>query len=319
MFSGTVVATSEVCFAGTTQLRNVIGIVLAAATALGWGGADFFGGEASRDDAPVMVVVALGELLGVVLLVPVLAARGVSPPLEPRLGLAAVAGVAVTVELSLIYRALSRGNVFVTAPTGALGAVGAVGAGLVGGDALGLGGVVGIAAALLGAGVTAWSPAEPTQRARVTRRESVLTCLGAATAVAAALTALHAAGRLDPTWATATEHLSTAASAGMLAVVSGRRRHEGSRCRRHEGSRLPQRAQLPTIALVAALGVGADLAYASASHYGTLAVTSAVASLYPLSTIALGLLLRGRHATRLQVLGVVLALGGAVLLALSTG
>ena len=112
-------------------------ILFAAAAAIGWGASDFFGGDASRRDTSVFVIVALSELLGVLLLLPALVVRGVAPPTNPRLLFAVLAGVAVTAELGLIYRALSRGDAFITAPVGALGAAGAVTIGLIGGDPLG--------------------------------------------------------------------------------------------------------------------------------------------------------------------------------------
>jgi drug/metabolite transporter (DMT)-like permease len=119
------------------------------------------------------------------------------------------------------------------------------------------------------------------------------------------LTCFHAAGRLDPYWATATEHVSTAISAGLAALVGNRR------SLRHS---LPDRSQLPTLALVAAVGVGGDLAYAAASRRGALSVVSSISSLYPLTTIALGRLVRGQRASRMQLLGITLALLGAALL-----
>jgi hypothetical protein len=71
-----------------------------------------------------------------------------------------------------------------------------------------------------------------------------------------------------------------------------------------------------TLAAVAAIGWGASdfLAYAAASHRGALSVVSAVSSLYPLSTIALGRLLRGTRARSPQLAGAVVALLGAGLL-----
>jgi hypothetical protein len=74
----------------------------------------------------------------VVLLIPVLVVRGTPPPDDPRLLLGALAGLSVTVELSLIYRALGRGEAFITAPIGALGAAAAVAFGLIGGDPIGV-------------------------------------------------------------------------------------------------------------------------------------------------------------------------------------
>jgi drug/metabolite transporter (DMT)-like permease len=281
-------------------------ILLAVAAAVGWGASDYYGGDASRRDTSVFVIVALSELIGVAMLLPVLAARGVPPPTNPRLLLAAVAGLAVTAELSLIYRALSRGNAFITAPVGALGAATAVTIGLIGGDPLDLLIAAGLLCALLGGGVSAWS--SPTTGA-ATAIGTAATCLGAAVAVGAMLTCFHAAARVDPYWATATEHISTAISAGVAALVSNRRSPRRSPHRR---------PRLRTLALVATVGVGGDLAFAAASRHGALSIVSAISSLYPITTIVLGGLVRGQRPTRIQLLGIALALLGATLLGAAT-
>jgi drug/metabolite transporter (DMT)-like permease len=277
-------------------------ILLSVAAALGWGASDFYGGDAPRRDTSVFVIVALSELFGVALLLPALVARGVPLPDNPRLLLAAAAGVAVTAELSLIYRALSHGDAFITAPVGALGAAAAVTIGLIGGDPLNLVVAAGLLCALTGGAISAWS-SPSTGRTTVIRGAAI--CLGAAAAVGTMLTCFHAAGRLDPYWATATEHVSTAISAGLAALLGNGRSLRNS---------LPRRAQMRTVALVATVGVGGDLAYAAASRQGALSIVSAISSLYPLSTIALGRLVRGRRPTRVQLLGIAVALLGALLL-----
>lgn len=282
----------------------MIAIVLAVATAAGWGTSDYFGGDASRRDTPVFVVVALAQLVGLALLAPVLIGRGVAPPPSPRLLLAAVSGVAVTAELGLIYRALSRGDAFITAPVGALGAAGAVTIGLIGGDPLDAAIALGLCCALGGGAVSAWtSPTAAGEHGRLAR--AAATCVAAAAAVAVMLVCLHGASRVDPYWATATEHVSTALSAGLVAFA-GRRRSPGVR--------LPRLRQWPALALVGAAGAGGDVAYATASQHGALSVISAISSLYPVTTIILAGMLRHRRASRVQVLGITLALAGAVLL-----
>jgi drug/metabolite transporter (DMT)-like permease len=286
----------------------MIAILLAVAAAIGWGASDFFGGDASRRDTSVFVVVAIAELLGGVAVVPVLIARGLPPPDNPGLLFAALAGVAVTCELGLIYRAISRGDAFITAPVGALGTAAAVGVGLVGGEPVNAMVAAGLAFAIIGGGVSAWtSPA--TRRRGATPWKTAATCVVAAAAVAIMLMSLHTASQLDPYWATAIEHISTAASAGIAALVTTR----GSL--RH---RLPGRSEVPKLALVALVGVGGDLAYATASHGGALSIVSAIASLYPVATIALGGLLQGQRASRIQIGGIVLALTGAVLLGVTS-
>jgi len=288
----------------------VSAVVLASVAAIGWGASDYFGGDASRREVPVFVVVAIAELLGVVLMAPLLVGRGTPPPNSARLLLAALAGGAVTVELSLIYRALSRGEGFITAPTGALGAAVAVTVGLLGGDPFDVALAIGLACALLGGAVTSWRAPGGTRRQVAEAWWAAATCLGAGAAVGLMLTSLHAAGRLDPYWATTTEHVSTALSAAAAARITARRRFR---------ELLPGRAQLRGLAFVAIAGVGGDLAYTSASHAGALSIVSAVSSLYPVTTIGLGRLLQGHRATRIQLAGIALALGGAALLGAATG
>lgn len=282
-------------------------IFLAVVAAIGWGASDYLGGDSSRHDVPVFTIVAVAELIGAGMMLPVLAAHGTWPPVEPGLLLAAGAGVAVTIELSLIYRALGNGHAYITAPVGALGAAIAAGAGILGGDPLSLAIVAGLALALVGSGISSWT--SPAGAGKASSLRTVATCVTAAASVAAMLTCLHAASRLDPYWATFTEHVSTALSAGLIAVT----RERASRGREPRRSPLGRR-RLARLAIIAATGLGGDLAYANASGQGTLSIVAAISSLYPITTIALALLLTGTRPTRLQLTGVTLALLGATLL-----
>jgi len=302
----------------------MIVILLAVIAAIGWGAADYFGGDASRADTPVFVIVAVTEFLGTLAVVPVLLARGTLPPDSPRLLFSVLAGVAVTVELGLIYRAISLGNAFVSAPVGALGTAIAVGVGLIGGDPLSVTVAAGLVLAVVGGGASAW--VSPKANASTTGSQTTgssttgssttglpgsgawrtaATCVAAAIAVAVMLSSLHAAGQVDPYWATGIEHLSTTVSAGIAALIGTR-----GRLRQH----LPGRPELPKLGLVALLGAGGDLAYTTASGSGALTIVSAISSLYPIPTITLGLLLAGQRATRTQSFGIALALLGAAIL-----
>jgi drug/metabolite transporter (DMT)-like permease len=282
-------------------------VLLAVMAAAGWGASDFFGGDATRRRTPVLVVVAVSELLGMALLGPALVARGMPPPDDPRLVLAAIAGIAVTAELSLVYLALSRGDAFITAPVGALGAATAVAIGLVGGDPLDLTIAAGLLLALFGGAISAWTSGPSS---RTTRAETAAICLGAAAAVGTMLSCFHAAGQVDAYWATAIEHASTATSAGLAALAASRRSPRRV---------LPPTSQLPALARIAAVGVGGDLAYAAASHQAALSIVSAISSLYPVTTILLGRILQQQRATRIQVFGITLALLGAALLGAAAG
>lgn len=289
---------------------SAIPVVLAAAAAIGWGASDYLGGDSSRGEVPVLIVVGVAELLGVVLVAPVLIARDALPPLSAELLLPVVSGLAVTVELGLIYSALSRGEAFITAPVGALGTVLAVAVGLIGGDRLGFAVAIGLACAIVGGAVSAWSSPARAERPAGGGARAFVTCIAAAAAVALMLSCLHAAARLNPFWATAIVHASTGISALAAAAMSRRGPLR---------SVLPRGRQLRKLGLIATAGAGGDVAYVVASHHGALSIVAAISSLYPVSTIALGMLLQGRRATALQLAGIVVGLGGAVVLGAATG
>ncbi|HEY6494861.1 MAG TPA: EamA family transporter [Trebonia sp.] len=282
-------------------------IWLAVIAAAGWGAADYFGG-ASRGRLPVLMVVAVSESLGLCLLVPVLVARGVPLPPSPRLFLAALAGAGVTLELGLIYLALSRGEGFIPAAVGALGSAAAATAGLVTGDPFDALVAAGLACSLVGGGVSARTSGGGGHGSRPLR--SAAWCGGAAVGVATMLISFRAAGRVDPYWATAVEHASTALCAGLIEVAANRRSPR---------PRFPAPTQLPGLALVALAGVAGDLTYATASRLGALSVVSAVSSLYPVATIALGVVIQRQRPNRIQLAGITLALIGAAVLGFATG
>src|SRR5712691_7708420 len=219
-------------------------ILLAAVAAIGWGASDYFGGDTSSRDVPVFTIVAVAELVGGIMMLPVLAVHGTLPPVNPGLAFAAAAGVAVTIELSLIYRALGNGQAYITAPVGALGAAIAACAGLIGGDPISLAITAGLALAFVGSAVSSWTSAGRTSKVAPLRTAAI--CLTAAASVATMLTCLHAAGRLDPYWATFTEHASTALTAGVIAVTRERTPRRRQPCRR-SGQSLPGYRQLPRL------------------------------------------------------------------------
>jgi len=75
--------------------------------------------------------------------------------------------------------------------------------------------------------------------------------------------------------------------------------------------RLRGRRQLPALSLAALAGVGRDLTYSAASQHATLSTVSAIASLYPITTIALGVAIQRHRPGRVQTIGIILALIGA--------
>jgi drug/metabolite transporter (DMT)-like permease len=282
-------------------------ILLAAIAAAGWGAADFLGG-AFRRKTSVFVVVAVSQAIGLAGLLAVVAAAGIGIPDNARLLLAIPAGLCVSVELSLIYVAISRGDAFITAPIGALGATIAVFAGLAGGDRLDRQIAIGLVLALAGGGLSAWrSGSHPSAQSR---GRTAVVCLAAAAAVAGALMSLHAAGRVQPYWAATIVDASTLVPAAVVGAIARRRAPRRS---------LPDRASLGGLGLAALAGIVGDVAFSTASRHGALSIVSAVSSLYPLATVLLGVAVQGQRAGRVQAAGIVLALAGAAVLGASAG
>ncbi len=280
-------------------------ILLAIGAAFAWGASDFFGG-ALRRGMPVFAVLVITQLIGFVLLVPVLLLHGVPFPHDPHILFAAAAGLGATLELCLVYLAISRGDSFVTAPVAAIGATLAVLTGLIGGEQLSPPVAAGLACALCGGLSSAFTSSE--RPSSVPAAAGI--CLGAAVGLASALVCLHAASRIDPVWAATLLDVGTLVPA-VLILLAGPDR---SRLRP-----LPGLRRLAPLALPAAAGVGGDLAYGAASRHGALNIVSGVASLYPLITIGLGVALQGRRAHLAEAGGLALAVAGAVLLGASTG
>src|SRR5262245_1238375 len=96
----------------------MVGVVLAALSALVWGTADFGGGKASQR-APALTVTVLSQLLGLPMLVAALALLpGEIHPAD--LGWGAAAGLAGLVGLVLLYRGLAGGAMSIVAPVTAV-------------------------------------------------------------------------------------------------------------------------------------------------------------------------------------------------------
>lgn len=276
-------------------------IALAFVAAITWGADDFFGGVWRRG-MPVFVVVAVSQMIGVLLLVPILLARGTPLPDDPRLLFACVAGLGVTLELRLVYYAISRGEAFITAPVAALGATLAVVVGLLGGDPLSPGIAAGLACALLGGGASAWMSRGNGDTGSPIHTVGI--CLGAAVGLGTMLSCFHAAGRVDPYWSATILSASTALPAGLAAFAERRPLHQS----------LPRPQLLPGLTVIAMLGVAGDLAYATASRHGALTIVSAISSLYPLMTVFLGVTTQRRRARPAQAVGIAFAIAGGALL-----
>ena len=274
-----------------------LGPVLALGAALSFGISDFAGGMVSRR-RPAVAVVGVSQACSLAVLMVVMAVVG-WPGSFAWLPWAALAGLSGAAGLVLFYQALAVGTVGVVSPISALGAIIPVSAGLLGGERPAPLTVAGIVVALSGA-VLASGPelrGEPHVKGR-----AVLYAVGAAVGFGVAMLAL-ARGAGTSTWATLagmrlTSVLAFAVAALALRSVGGIRARE-----------------LPVLAGLGLADVGANFLLATATTMAMLSVSTVLAALYPVVTVALAAVLLHERMRPIQVAGTVAALAGVVLIA----
>ena len=326
--------TGEPCFAGA-KLTTVILLALTASVA--WGTSDFLGGVAARD-VKLPLVLAGSQLVGLLAFAPILLLHRVAMPHDGRLLLGLAAGVVAVGELGLIYFALRSGPAIVMAPIAALSAILPVLVGIAGGDHVDVLIVVGLVCALGGAVAASWTRGEDRQP----RRQAVLgasVAAGAALGAGTALALIGVASKADPWWAIAAVRAGGAVTAvGVLAtaVIVSKGTPWLSSPRACADGEVPVRPSCGgsrpwttggwsmsrgTALIIAAIGlsdIAADTAFANATYGGALSVVSVLASLYPVTTIALGTIVLRQRPAHIQLGGAALACLGAAVLTVAT-
>ena len=280
--------------------------LLALLSSLLWGTSDFVGGTLTRR-LPVTVVIGVSQAVALLLLVPLAllldtadAGRVVVPGV--------LAGLVGPAALAAFYRALALGTMGVVAPVASLGVAVPVVAGLVAGESPSALQLVGIAVAVVGV-VLACGP-ELSGAGRGGALPLLLAAVsalgfGAVFVLLAEGSAGEAAGVGDVVLVLLVMR-STSVTL-LLGVALLRRSVVG-------GARVGA-ADLPALALVGVFDVGANGTFAVASQSDLVSVTAVLASLYPVVTALLAWRVHGERLVRLQLVGVVAALTGVVLLA----
>ena len=280
--------------------------LLALLSSLLWGAADFAGGTTTRR-LPASTVVLTSQavsLLGLVplalLLDPADAGRAVLPGV--------LAGLVGPAALAAFYRALATGTMGVVAPVAALGVAVPVAAGLAAGESPRVLQLLGIGVAVVGV-VLACGP----ELRGGGRAGGLPVLLAAASALGFGLVfVLLARGSsgagAGPGDVVRVLLVMRATSVALLLVVAA-----GTRGRR-TGGRL-QPADLPVLALIGVFDVAANGTFALAAQSDLVSVTAVLASLYPVVTALLAWQVHGERLERRQLVGVLAALLGVLLLA----
>jgi drug/metabolite transporter (DMT)-like permease len=261
-----------------------------------WGVADFLGGLKSRT-VHVLVVLFLAQVSGVLAIGLVVLVAG-NPPPGTSILWAALAGLFVTVGLAAFYRGMAVGSISIVAPIAAVGAVVPVVFGIATGDEVSRFQLLGFALALSGVALASFE------------REvgEVRVAAGVPWAIAAVIgfggyyVPMHEASEQDFLWAA----LVLRTTVGVLAFAAWLAvRPPLSTARGHLGA----------IVMIGILDTVGNTLFAAASSLGEVSVVSVLATLYPVTTVALAALYLGERLDRLQLAGVASALLGVVLIA----
>jgi drug/metabolite transporter (DMT)-like permease len=235
-----------------------------------------------------------------VLLLVIVAVRGDAAPAATDLLPAVFGSVAGTVALAAFYRALSIGTMSIVAPVSATGAVLPVIAGIASGDRPSALQLTGIGAAIVGV-VLASREAHEDEGSAHAARLSIGLALVAALGFGSFLTLIESAAQASVPWALLVARV-TSVSVVAAAALALR-------------PRPPGRADLPALALVGVLDLGANGLYAAATTEGLLSIVGVLGSLYPVTTVVLARAVLGERLRRVQDMGIALTLCGVALIA----
>jgi drug/metabolite transporter (DMT)-like permease len=262
-----------------------------------WGVADFLGGLKSRT-VPVLVVLFLAQVSGVLAIGLVVLIAG-NPPPGTSILWAALAGLFVTVGLAAFYRGMAAGSISIVAPIAAVGAVVPVVFGIATGDEVSNPQLLGFALALSGVALASFER----ELGEVRLAAGVPWAIAAVIGFGGYYVPMHAASEQDFLWAA----LVLRTTVGVLAFAAWLAvRPPLSTARGHLGA----------IVMIGILDTAGNTLFAAASSLGEVSVVSVLATLYPVTTVALAALVLSERFRRLQLVGVLFAMIGVVLISL---
>ena len=270
--------------------------LLAVASAALYGAADFLGGMASRRASTIAVVV-WSQAAGLVMLLLVLPLLPGASPSRSDWFWGAIAGIAGSVGVGLLYRALAIGTMAVVAPTTAVCAVVIpVMAGLLAGERLAAWTIAGIGLAIVAIVLVS----QERGTTHVARKGMGIAFLSGV-AIGFFFLALARTAPTAGMWPLVASRAISLVLFGALGLATAQ----------------PMMMASP-VARVAIGGGVVDMAanalYLAATRYGALSIVVTLASLYPASTVILARVVLGERLSRWQMAGVVCALGAIVLI-----
>ena len=308
----------------------MLAVLLALASAAGYGASDFAAGLASRQ-ASVLLVTFLATVSALVLTLLVLPWVATRAPSAAALGWGAAAGLGGMAGAIALYVGFRHAAFSVAGPLSAVSAAGlSVIAGVVLGErpsALSLAGIAVALPAIALVSLTAAPPGDAQRDEATPARRGAWAGVGyglvAGTGFALLFVGLNRAGSRAGIWPVVSGQVAETLVMACVVALAGVR-PGGSRARPGGAPRIDAvkpfgKILSGTTALAVITGVtggGATILYFFATHHGFLAITAVLTSLYPAVTIGLARLLAGERLSATRLAGLLLAGISVTLIAL---
>lgn len=280
--------------------------LLALLSSVLWGTSDFLGGLITRR-LPALVVVAASQLVALALVLPIaVVVGGFSRPLG-YLPWGIAAGLVGSLALASFYYALSIGTMGIVSPLSATGIVVPVVVGFATGERPNPVAVAGIVAAGIGVVLAGGPDLRGTDDESPQRHGArpVIFALMAAAGFGFTLVALSYGGRVDPLMTVVAQRLASGLLIGVpVLLVLGRH--------------VLKKGDAPMLAAIGLGDVAANATYAWSASLGLLTITAVLGSLFPVATLLLARTFLHERLTRLQGIGVTVALVGVVLIGIGS-
>ena len=195
----------------------MLGLAFALSSSLCWGVGDFIGGLQARR-VSLLRVLLVSQAAGLVVLVVVVAVRGMGPPDVVKMLPAVAGGIACIAALSAFYRALAIGTMSVVAPISATGVAVPVAVRVASGERPAALQLVGILAASVGV-VLASRESGPGLAPKAGSRASVALALLAALGFGSFFVGLRISARVDLVWALVSSRAAAVAALIAAGIV----------------------------------------------------------------------------------------------------
>jgi uncharacterized membrane protein len=277
--------------------------VLAVASAVLYGAADFLGGLASKRASAIVVVLA-SQCAGLVLLVAMLPLLPAATASSRDFVWGGAAGLAGGIAVGLLYRALAIGRMAVVAPTTAVCAVVIpVAAAVLFGERPPLRALAGIAVAIAAIVLVAQhdSPAAPSAAGGRAGPAGFGLALISGVLIGLFFLALARTGATAGLWPLVSARAVSVVLFAVFALATRR-------------SVVAGRATTLLMVAAGATDMLANALYLLATRFGPLSGVVTLASLYPASTITLARVVLGERLTTRQAVGIVCAIVAVVLI-----